>query len=370
MRAKYFAIPTLLSDKTMHFGLTYDLRREYLAAGYSEEETAEFDRPDTIDAIETALQSLGHSTDRIGNAWRLVERLACGDRWDMVFNIAEGLRGTAREAQIPAILDVYDIPYTFSDPLVLAVGLDKGLSKLVVREAGVPTPDFAVIRAPIDLETVNLPLPLFAKPLAEGTGKGITAASRIASRENLWPVCCDLLSRFSQGVLLESFLPGRELTVGIVGTGDAAHALGTLEIVLRDEAEPDVYSYVNKERCEELVEYRLVRPEDDPEVAQAETLALQAWRALGCRDGGRVDLRSDADATPNFLEVNPLAGLHPEHSDLPMLCTAMGIAYADLIRAIVDSAAGAGEAEWTHRSTRISPVVPKGRVALRRRLPA
>lgn len=323
----------------MNIGLTYDLRSEYLAAGYSEEETAEFDRPSTIDAIDDALRALGHGTDRIGNAWRLVERLSGGDRWDLVFNIAEGLYGTAREAQIPAILDVYNIAYTFSDPLVLAVGLDKALSKLAVREGGVPTPEFAVVHNAVDLEAVDLPLPLFAKPLAEGTGKGITAASKITRREDVWPVCEDLLRRFSQGVLLESFLPGRELTVGLLGTGEAARVLGTLEILLRDEAEPDVYSYVNKERCEELVEYRLVRPEDDPEVARAEALALRAWRVLGCRDGGRVDLRSNAAGEPNFLEVNPLAGLHPEHSDLPMICTAIGVPYIELIREIVDSAA-------------------------------
>ena len=324
---------------TMHIGLTYDLRSEYLAAGYSEEETAEFDRPDTIDAIEGSLRALGHGTDRIGNAPQLVARLALGDRWDLVFNIAEGLHGTAREAQIPAILDVYDIPYTFSDPLVLAVGLDKGLSKLAVREAGVPTPGFAVVRALADLETVDLPLPLFAKPLAEGTGKGITAASKIERRADLWPVCEDLLRRFPQGVLLESFLPGRELTVGVLGTGDNARVLGTLEIALRDAAEPEVYSYVNKERCEELVEYRLVRPAEDPEVEEAEAVALKAWRVLGCRDGGRVDLRSDSDGRPSFLEVNPLAGLHPEHSDLPMLCTTLGIPYTELLREIVGSAA-------------------------------
>ncbi len=323
----------------MKIGLTYDLRSEYLEAGYSEEETAEFDRASTIDAIDDALHALGHETDRVGNAWRLVERLAGGDRWDLVFNIAEGLHGTAREAQIPAILDVYDIAYTFSDPLVLAVGLDKGLSKLAVREGGVPTPEFAVVRNSADLEAVDLPLPLFAKPLAEGTGKGITAASKITRREDIWPVCEDLLRRFSQGVLLEAFLPGRELTIGILGTADAARVLGTLEIVLRDEAEPDVYSYVNKERCEELVEYRLVRPENDAEVAMAETLALKAWRVLGCRDGGRVDLRSNAAGEPNFLEVNPLAGLHPEHSDLPMIGTAIGVPYIELIREIVDSAA-------------------------------
>src|SRR6476619_3241483 len=129
----------------MHIGLTYDLRQEYLAAGFSEDETAEFDRPDTVEHIESALRELGHKTDRIGHARQLIARLAKGDEWDLVFNIAEGLSGIARESQVPAILDVYGIAYTFSDPLVMALTLHKGLTKTVVREAGVQTPNFAVI---------------------------------------------------------------------------------------------------------------------------------------------------------------------------------------------------------------------------------
>lgn len=322
----------------MQIGLTYDLRSEYLAAGYSEEETAEFDRPDTIVAIEQALHQLGHTADRIGNARQLVQRLAAGDRWDLVFNIAEGLHGPAREAQVPAILDVYEIAYTFSDPLVMSLSLHKGLTKLAVRAAGVPTPDFAVIASLDQLSHVDLPYPLFAKPVAEGTGKGVTPASKVARTNELAPVCEALLQRYRQPVLLETFLPGREFTVGLAGTGEQAEVLGTLEIVLRPGAEEDVYSYVNKERCEELVDYPLVLP-SDPQVAQAEQWALQAWRALDCRDAGRIDLRCDAQGRPQFLEVNPLAGLHPEHSDLPMLATRLGMPYHTLIGRIVDSAA-------------------------------
>jgi D-alanine-D-alanine ligase len=139
-------------------------------------------------------------------------------------------------------------------------------------------------------------------------------------------------------VLVESFLPGREFTVGLLGSGSETQVLGTLEIVLLEGAEAEVYSYVNKERCEELVEYRLVRAVDDEEVHRAEQIALAAWRALDCRDGGRVDLRSDETGQPQFMEVNPLAGLHPLHSDLPMLATAVGLPYVDLIRRIVESA--------------------------------
>ncbi len=323
----------------MLIGLTYDLRAEYLAAGYSEEETAEFDRPDTVDAIESALRSLGHATQRIGTARQLVQRLAAGDRWDLVFNIAEGLRGLGREAQVPCLLDVYDIPYTFSDPLVMALCLHKGLTKLAVRNAGVPTPDFALVRTLDDLARVDLPYPLFAKPVAEGTGKGVCPASKVRDPAALRQLCASLLSRFPEGILVETYLPGREFTVGLVGTGPGARVLGTLEILLRPQAEAEVYSYANKENSEELVDYTLVRPDQDAEVAQAESLALTAWRALGCRDAGRLDVRSDASGRPQFIEVNPLAGLHPTHSDLPMLCTALGIRYDTLIGWIVDSAA-------------------------------
>jgi D-alanine-D-alanine ligase len=128
------------------------------------------------------------------------------------------------------------------------------------------------------------------------------------------------------------------MTVGLWGTGTDAEVLGTLEILLNAAAEPDVYSYVNKERCEELVEYRLVAAAADEQVRQAESIALAAWRALGCRDAGRVDLRCDENGRPQFIEVNPLAGLHPEHSDLPMLCTALGIPYVRLVERIVNSA--------------------------------
>src|SRR5688572_17934224 len=167
---------TLTAGSPMHIGLTYDLRQDYLAAGFSEDETAEFDREGTISSIAAALQQLRHKTDRIGHAKQLIARLAAGDRWDLVFNIAEGLTGIAREAQVPAILDVYGIPYTFSDPLVMALTLHKGLTKTVVRAGGVPTAPFALVEQPADLESLQLPFPLFAKPVAEGTGKGVTPA--------------------------------------------------------------------------------------------------------------------------------------------------------------------------------------------------
>jgi D-alanine-D-alanine ligase len=322
----------------MKIGLTYDLRSEYLAAGYGEEETAEFDRDDTIEALENALAALGHETDRIGNTHRLVTRLAAGDRWDLVFNIAEGLYGIGREAQVPAILDAFAIAYTFSDPLVMSVTLHKGMTKHILRDAGVPTADFVVVDETTDIGKVTFEPPFFIKPVAEGTGKGVTPDSIVRSRRELGAACRNLIRLFGQPVIVEPFLPGREFTIGIVGTGADAHILGTMEVVLLDAAEPNVYSYTNKERCEELVVYRLVEADRDPVVRRAEAIVLDAWRVLGCRDGGRADVRCDAHGDPQFMEVNPLAGLHPQHSDLPILCTKLGMPYQQLIAQIVGSA--------------------------------
>ncbi len=319
----------------MNIGMTYDLRADYLAAGYGEEETAEFDRPDTIDAIETALQNLGHQTDRIGNVDSLVKRLATGQRWDLVFNIAEGLYGFGREAVVPALLDAYRIPYTFSDPLMMSVTLHKATAKRVVRDMGIATPDFALVRTEEEAAAVNLPYPLFAKPVAEGTGKGVTPVSKIASADQLKDVCCDLLATYNQPVLVETFLPGREFTVGIVGNGSKARSIGVIEVVLLANSEPDVYSYHNKEICEEVVEYRAV---DDPEAQEAVRVALEVWHGLDCRDSGRVDLRSDKNGQPNFIEINPIAGLHPEHSDLCIIAGKFDMSYQQLMAEIVSSA--------------------------------
>ncbi len=316
-------------------GLTYDLRDDYLSLGYSEEDTAEFDRRDTIDAIERAIQGCGHNTQRIGHIKKLTERLVNGDKWDLVFNIAEGLKGLSREAQVPAILDAYGIPYTFSDAVVMGLTLHKGYTKNIIRDSGIPTADFAVIASLDELDMVSLPYPLFAKPIAEGTGKGINSSSKADSRNELNSLVASLLTRYNQPVLIETYLPGREFTVGIVGSGRKAESVGVVEIILRKSAEESAYSYINKERCEDFVEYRKV---NDSMSKEAEEVALNSWITLGCRDAGRVDVRADSYGTVNFIEVNPLAGLHPEHSDLPIICSAYGISYSSLIERIINEA--------------------------------
>lgn len=323
----------------MRIGLTYDLKHEYLAEGMSPEDAAEFDREDTILAIEEVIRKKGHVPARIGRAQALIAALAKGERWDMVFNIAEGVRGLSRESQVPAILDVYQIPYTFSDPLVLGLCLHKGLTKTVVRAAGVPTADFALISEPKEIERITLPLPLFVKPVAEGTSKGVTPTSWIKTQAELRPAILGLLERYRQPVLVETYLPGRELTIGIAGTGAGAEILGATELVYLAGAEHGLYSYENKHDWEDRVSYRFVRGRDDPQVAEAEGVALAAWRALGCRDAGRVDVRFDAQGRANFIEVNPLAGLNPTISDLSIIIKEAGIPYEVLIGRIIDEAA-------------------------------
>ena len=317
----------------MRIGVTYDLRADYLAMGYSPEETAEFDSEITIAAICEALEGLGHEPVRIGGIRKLAERLVAGERWDGVFNFCEGLKGVAREAQVPALLEAYDIPYVFSDPLTLALTLDKGMAKRVVRDAGVPTADFAVIERIEDAAKVALPYPLFLKPVAEGSGKGVGDRSKVGDAAALRAVAADLLARFAQPVLAETFLPGREFTVGILGTGKDASVLGISEIKPKEKFVGAGYGLANKsEGWEEKVD---IVPADDAEARAAGEVALGAWRALRCRDGGRIDIRSDAAGRPHFIEVNPLAGLRPNHSDLCNIADHAGLGYQGLIDAIM-----------------------------------
>jgi D-alanine-D-alanine ligase len=317
----------------LRIGFTYDLKADYLALGFSEHAVAEFDTDVTIDAISGALESLGHEVVRIGHVKALAARLVAGERWDLVFNIAEGVAGFGRESQVPALLEAYAIPYTFSDPLVCALTLHKGMAKHVARGHGVPTPDFALVTTPAEAAAVALPLPLFVKPVAEGTSKGVTARSLVTSRAALIEVCAELIGQYREPVLVEEFLSGREFTVGILGTGADARALATLEVVLRAGADAAVYSYRNKAQWRELVEYKLLEP--GPLRRDVEQVALATWKCLGCRDAGRVDVRLDASGRPQMLEVNPLAGLTPEHSDLPIMAALEGMDFETLIGEIL-----------------------------------
>jgi D-alanine-D-alanine ligase len=320
----------------MIIGLVYDLRDEYRSMGYPEEQTAEFDSIETIDAMAEALTRLGHTVDRIGHGKKLAQRLVRGDHWDLVFSIAEGLKGRCREAQVPALLELYDQPYAFSDALTMAVALDKAVAKQLVAAAGVPTAPFMLIETGREDLSGWSHYPAFVKPLAEGTGKGCELGSKVHNPAELLNAARALLHRFQQPALVEAFLPGREFTVGIVGNGAETRVVGVMEILLNADADPGVYSMRNKEDSETLCTYTRA---DDAQARRVAELGLMAYLALGCRDSCRLDFRSDAAGSPFFLEANPIAGLHPTHSDLPIVAGLHGISYDALMEQIIAAAA-------------------------------
>lgn len=319
----------------MHIGMTYDLKDEYLAAGYSELEVAELDSPVTVEAICRALVSQGHSVERIGSLASLVRLLAEGRSFDLVFNIAEGMRGLGREAQVPALLDAWGIPYTFSGPEILALTLHKGWTNAVVRAHGVPTADFWIVNNLETVEEIDLPYPLFVKPVAEGSSKGISARSLVRNRKDLRELCAHVLETYQQPALVETYLSGREFTVGLLGSGRGSRVLGVMEVLCTEDGDQSAYTYANKQDWRERVRYQVV---GDEKALQSAEVALAAWQALGCLDAGRVDVRLDGQGRARFIEVNPLAGLNPESSDLPILCHHIGLEYDMLIAQIVESA--------------------------------
>jgi D-alanine-D-alanine ligase len=296
------------------------------------EDTAEFDKIDTVNSLEAVVSKMGFETEKIGNVFQLIEGLAGGKRWDLVFNIAEGLYGDGRESVVPAILDQYKIPYVFSGPVILGLSLNKYLTRLIAASAGVPVSPGMLISTSADIDKCQLRYPLFIKPVSEGTGKGITEKSLLKSPGDLRKMAEFLLGRFNQPALVEEYLPGREFTMGVIGSGNEAVAIGGMEIICKDNLP---YSIEFKENYKEFCKYI---PMDKSFVEEARKVALDVWTAIGGLDAGRVDLRADRDGRLCFMEVNPLAGLHPIDSDLPILSRFSGIEYQELIERIVTSA--------------------------------
>jgi D-alanine-D-alanine ligase and related ATP-grasp enzymes len=316
----------------MKVGLTYDLRSWYIDRGYSMDETAEFDKQETVDALDSSLKQMGYETEPIGNVFQLIEALAEGKRWDIVFNIAEGLYGDGRESVVPAILDQYKIPYVFSGPVIMGLSLNKHLAKLVVSAAGVPVSPGCLISVLEDMGKINLKYPLFVKPVSEGTGKGITGKSLVHSSEELLKMVGWILAEFSQPALVEEYLPGREFTVGIVGYSEEATAIGGMEVITSDNLP---YSIEVKENYQNYCKYK---PLDADIIDECKSVALNAWKALDAVDAGRIDLKGDRNGKICFIEANPLAGLNPIHSDLPILSRMYGIEYQTLMEMIMKAA--------------------------------
>jgi D-alanine-D-alanine ligase len=296
------------------------------------EDTAEFDKKETVDALAESLGKMGYETEQVGNAFQLIEALANGKRWDLIFNIAEGLYGDGRESVIPAILDQYRIPYVFSGPVIMGLSLNKHLTKLIVNAAGVPISQGILISDIQDINKCNLEYPLFIKPVSEGTGKGITEKSLVHSLDEMNTMVEWIITRFNQPALVEEYLPGREFTVGIVGSGDQAEAIGGMEVICSDNLP---YSVEVKENYQQYCQYK---PLDQDIAEECKKVALNAWRAIGAVDAGRVDLKADKNGRICFIEANPLAGLNPVHSDLPILARMYGIEYQKLMEMIMKSA--------------------------------
>jgi D-alanine-D-alanine ligase len=316
----------------MKIGLTYDLRSWYIDRGYSIDETAEFDKQETVDALEDSLKLMGYEPEPVGNVFQLIEALSAGRRWDIIFYIAEGLYGDGRESVVPAILDQYKIPYVFSGPVIMGLSLNKHLAKLVVAAAGVPVSPGYLITEMKDLDKCSLEYPLFVKPVSEGTGKGITERSLVNSSEELVKMVEWILTEFRQPALVEEYLPGREFTVGIVGDGEETIAIGGMEVICANNLP---YSVEVKENYQNYCSYK---PLDADIIDECKSVALRAWKALDAVDAGRVDLKADRYGKICFIEANPLAGLNPIHSDLPILSRMYGIEYQTLMEMIMKTA--------------------------------
>ena len=305
------------------------------------DEFAEWDSPTTIAAVESALSHLGKVVRLEANE-DFPERLREA-RPDIVFNIAEGFHGVNREAHVPAICEFFGIPYSGSDPFTLSLCLDKARTKETLTFHGIPTPKFAAVEKIEDLEALGRPLslPLFVKPLHEGSSKGITDSNLCWDRAHLLRQTEFLLENYNQPVLVEEYLPGKEFTCAVFGNGDEAAVLPI--VGMNFESLPKgalpIYSFDAK--------FVWDRPENPLDIFQCparitrelqasiERVTLDAFRVLGCRDWARIDVRLDAVGVPNVLEVNPLPGILPDPADnscLPKAARAAGISYDELIQ--------------------------------------
>ncbi len=330
----------------MRIGLTFDLKEPGGAAppglpdNLPDDYYEEYDPPATVASIQGAIADHGHEVVRLGGGREFLEK-ALRERLDFVFNISEG-RGTfrSREGQVPSILEMLDIPYSFSDPLTLSISLDKPLTKKLVAAAGVAVAPDWVVRDESDLEDLagrDLPFPVFVKPAYEGSSKGIRRASRVRDALALRTVAGEMLRHYHQPVMVEGFVAGDEYTVGVLGNEDA-RAMGAMRI--RPLAGPDphfVYSIEVKRDWQNQVAYDVPAPLGEDSLKRLCDDAVRAFRAIGCRDLARVDFRV-RDGVPIFLEINPLPGLSPVYGDLPILARGMGTPYPDLMGRILAAA--------------------------------
>lgn len=317
--------------EALRVGVVHNLRRDPIA-----EDQAEFDSLATVDAIAAAMRELGHEPVLL-EATRELPSLVPGARIDVAFNIAEGFAGRSREAQVPALLELLEIPYTGSDPACLSLCLDKSLAKRIVALTGVPTPAWMLMRGHERLPE-TLGFPVVVKPVAEGSSKGVVGSSVVHDEHELRALVRQLVARYDQPALVEAYLPGREFTVGLLGER-RPRVLPTMEIVFTDRSVTHpVYSYGHKQASERGVRFEVPARVDDALGRELARVARRSSEALGCRDVARIDLRLDAHGRVQFMECNPLPGLSPGFSDLCIAAEAAGLRYHELIGAILEPA--------------------------------
>ncbi|MBT9163460.1 MAG: D-alanine--D-alanine ligase [Chloroflexi bacterium] len=324
----------------MRIGLSYDLK-ETVAIQQTgcDDAYEEYDSPETVELIAASLETEGHVAVMLGGGREFLENIL-RHQVDFIFNIAEG-RGThrSREAQVPSILEMLDIPYSGSDPQCLAISLDKPLTKKLVASAGVHTPKWCVITDSQGLyqkEANGFPFPAIVKPAYEGSSKGIRLTSVVEDSNQAIEVIESLLGKYQQPVMIEEFIAGDEVTMGIVGNSPP-RVLGMMRILPKRRDGHFVYSLEVKRDYLNLVEYECPVHLERKVLHNLEHSGLAAFEALGCRDFARVDFRVSPQGIPYFLEINPLPGLGT-HSDLVIMAKRLGWSHQGLIAAVLNTA--------------------------------
>jgi D-alanine-D-alanine ligase len=301
---------------------------------------AELDSERTVESIAAALRQAGHKVTFLEGDESLYRRLQRG-HFDIAFNICEGHRGDSRESHVPAILETLGIPYTGSKVLSLALTLDKPMAKRILAFHGLPTPAFQVFDDPGGTLDPGLTYPMFVKPMGEGTGMGINGNSVVRNEGGLRSQLRWLIDTYQQAALVEEFIEGREITVGVLGN-ERLHVLPPLEVDLSrcPPEERGIYTGRIKSELPELPFYVCPTALTEAQEEELQGLAAAAFRALNCLDVARVDFKLDANHAekPYILEVNPLPGLSPGVSDLVFEAEAGGMTHSELINAILDAA--------------------------------
>jgi D-alanine-D-alanine ligase len=317
----------------LRIGFTYNIKRVDTKGGNDSE--AEYDAPETIDAIREALESYGHVVVPL-EATPDLPRQFMDSPVDLIFNIAEGVAGRNREAAVPALCELMGIPYTGSDAATLSIALDKALSKRVLRQHGILTAEFQEMETGRERLNPKLKFPLIVKPNQEGSSKGVSAhASVCDNEESLRAVVKELIDRYRQPALIEDYISGREFTVGLLGD-KRPRVLPPMEILFKDKANPrPVYDFQIKQEWEKHVYYECPAKLSPSELKGIERVCRETFIALDCRDVARVDLRMNARGEFYVIEVNPLPGLTPNYSDLCLIATAANIDYRSLIGEIL-----------------------------------